>query len=66
MGDGVEQPEPVQEQGTGKVGWRTPRVPLRTWRASFLSGRSALLLCVVYLVTSSVNDLTPVASRVLR
>ena len=65
-GKGLAQPEPVQEQGMGEVGWRAPRAPACTWRTTLLNGRSVLLLCVVYLVVTSMKDLALVASRVIR
>ena len=42
------------------------RMPTRAWWGELLNGRNALFLVMVYLAVTSVNDLTPVASRVIR
>ena len=63
--EGPAQQEPMQDQGMGEVGQRTSRITACAWWTVFLSGRNALLLVVVYQVVTSMNDLTPVASRVI-
>ena len=60
------QLEPTQEQGVGKVGWHEARMPTHAWWSALLSGMYALIMVVVHLVVVSVNDLAPVASRVIR
>ena len=50
----------------GEVGWHPPHMPACTWWTELLNGRSMLLLCMVYLVVASVNDLALVASKVIR
>ena len=53
-------------QEVGKISGYMPQVPvLTTWGVAFLQ-RSMLLLCMVNLVITSMSDLTPVASRVIR
>ena len=51
-------------QDVGKVGQSAQGVPAQTWATVFLQW-SALLLCVAYLVSTSVGGLAPVASRVI-
>ena len=41
-------------------------MPTRVWWGELLNRRNALILVVVYLAITSVNDLAPVASRVIR
>ena len=55
---------PASQQG--KVGQRAEHAPTRVWWGVLLSRRNALALVVVYLAITSVNDLAPVASRVIR
>ena len=53
-------------QDAGEVGQCTPRVPVpSTWGTALLQC-SALLLCVVYLVSTSMGNLAPMASKVIR
>ena len=52
-------------QDAGEVGQSTQGAPVHTW-ATVLLQWSALLLCVAYLVSTSVGGLTPVASRLIR
>ena len=49
----------------GEVGWHAERAPTRFQRGALLNGRNALFLVMVYLVVTSINNLTPVASRVI-
>ena len=49
----------------GKVGWHAVCTPTHTWWSTLLSRRNALIMVVVYLAVTSVNDLTLVASRVI-
>ena len=64
--EGAAQPERAQEQGMGKVGQHAARAPTRTGWGALLNGRNALIFVMVYLVVASVNNLTLVASRVIR
>ena len=50
-------------QDTGKVGWSAQGAPAHTWATTLLQW-SPLLLCVTYLVSTSIGGLTPVARRV--
>ena len=52
-------------QDAGEVGRSTQGAPAHTW-ATVLFQWSALLLCVAYLVSTSMGGLAPVASRVIR
>ena len=52
--------------GAGEVGRRAVHMPTRTWWSAILTGRTMLIMVVVYLVVASVNNLAPVASRVIR
>ena len=63
--EGTAQCEPTQEQGAGKVGWRAVQMPKSAWWSVLLTWRNVLIPVVVCLAVASVNNLAPVASRVI-
>ena len=63
--ESIMQPVHAQEQGPGKVGRRAEHAPTHVWWGALLNRRIALFLVVVYLAATSVNNLAPVASRVI-
>ena len=50
----------------GKLGQRAARAPTHSWMGALLDRRVALVLMLVYLIVSSVDELATVASRVIR
>ena len=64
--EGAAQTERTYEQGAGEVGQHAAHAPTRAGWGALLNGRNALFLVAVYLVVASVNDLAPVANRVIR
>ena len=53
-------------QDAGKLGQRAACVSTRCWTGALLDRRVALVLMLVYLIASSVDELATVASRVIR
>ena len=53
-------------QNAGELGQRAARVSTRCWTGALLVRRVALVLMLVYLIASSVDELATVASRVIR
>ena len=49
----------------GEVRRHAEYTPACTWGTAILTLRSMVLLSVIYLVLSRVNDLTPVASKII-
>ena len=50
----------------GELGRHTARAPTRCWMGALLNRRVALVLMLVYLIASSMDELATVASRVIR
>ena len=53
-------------QDAGELGRCAVRAPTRGWMGALLDRRVALVLMLVYLIVSSVDELATVASRVIR